>query len=100
MRWESALKRDSLLHEKYLAKQFDQLFLQPLKESLLSNALTETYFIVIDALDECEDVDQIETLKTPQANRRAREREDSNPSDEQARPSACRGLQRHVEQSA
>jgi hypothetical protein len=57
-----ALKKDSLLHERHMTKQFDELLLQPMQNGLAGNALPKNCFIVVDALDECEDVSQVETL--------------------------------------
>ncbi|KAI7081408.1 WD40 repeat-like protein [Hortaea werneckii] len=58
----AALEEDPKLCEKYMAKQFEKLLLRPLQDGLAGNALRMDYFLVIDALDECEDVGQIETL--------------------------------------
>lgn len=59
-----ALEKDSLLCERHMPKQFDELLLQPMKNGLACNALPKECFIVVDALDECEDVSQIEVLLT------------------------------------
>ncbi|KAM0703990.1 hypothetical protein Q7P35_008996 [Cladosporium inversicolor] len=58
----AALEDDSLLCEKHMTKQFEKLLLQPMQCGLSRNAFTKDCFLVIDALDECEDMDQIETL--------------------------------------
>jgi hypothetical protein len=58
----AALEEDSLLCERHMTKQFDKLLLQPLQNSVPGNALPKDCFIVVDALDECEDVEQIEAL--------------------------------------
>jgi len=58
----AALEDDSLLCEKHMTKQFDRLLLQPMLKGLPSNTLTEDCFLIVDALDECEDVEQVETL--------------------------------------
>ncbi|KAK5129249.1 hypothetical protein LTR08_003714 [Meristemomyces frigidus] len=49
----AALEKESLLCEKYIAKQFNELLLHPLS-GLQGHTLSDDIFIVIDALDECE----------------------------------------------
>jgi hypothetical protein len=58
----AALEEDSLLCEKHMTKQFDKLLLQPLQSNLASHPLLRDCFLVVDALDECEDTEQVETL--------------------------------------
>jgi hypothetical protein len=58
----AALEEDSLLCEKHMTKQFDKLLLQPLQSNLTIQPLLGDCFLVIDALDECEDTEQVETL--------------------------------------
>jgi hypothetical protein len=58
----AALEKDSLLCERHMTKQFDELLLQPIQNSLTGGALPADCFVVIDALDECEDAEQIEVL--------------------------------------
>ena len=58
----AALEEDPLLCEKHMTKQFEKLLLRPLQDGLAGNAFLKDYFLVIDALDECEDVHQIGTL--------------------------------------
>lgn len=58
----AALEDDSLLCERYMTKQFDKLLFQPMQSGLSSKALPKDCFLVVDALDECEDMEQIETL--------------------------------------
>lgn len=57
-----ALEDDSLLCEKHITRQFDRLLLQPMLKSRLSNAPLRGISLVIDALDECDDSEQIETI--------------------------------------
>ncbi|KAI4841987.1 WD40 repeat-like protein [Aureobasidium sp. EXF-8845] len=45
-----------------MTKQFDKLLLQPLQSNLTIQPLLGDCFLVIDALDECEDTEQVETL--------------------------------------
>lgn len=58
----TALEEDSLLCEKHMTKQFEKLLLHPMQRGLSGNALPGDCFLVIDALDECEDVNHIEIL--------------------------------------
>ncbi|KAK4907072.1 hypothetical protein LTR49_023865 [Elasticomyces elasticus] len=58
----AALEDDSLLCERHMTKQFDKLLFQPMQSGLSSKALQKDCFLVVDALDECEDMEQIETL--------------------------------------
>ena len=58
----AALERDSLLCEKHLTKQFDELLLQPMLSGLQGNTYTEDIFIIMDALDECDSNEAIETI--------------------------------------
>ncbi|KAK5689539.1 hypothetical protein LTR17_026240 [Elasticomyces elasticus] len=58
----AALDNDSLLCERHMTKQFDKLLSQPMQSGLLSKAFPKDCFLVVDALDECEDMEQIETL--------------------------------------
>ncbi|KAK3615199.1 hypothetical protein LTR56_026748 [Elasticomyces elasticus] len=58
----AALEDDSLLCERHMTKQFDRLLFQPMQSGLSSKALPKDCFLVVDALDECEDMQQIETL--------------------------------------
>lgn len=58
----AALEDDPLLCEKHMTKQFEKLLLQPMQGGLSRNSFVKDCFLVIDALDECEDMDQIETL--------------------------------------
>ncbi|KAK5673979.1 hypothetical protein LTS10_013255 [Elasticomyces elasticus] len=58
----AALEDDSLLCERHMTKQFDRLLFQPMQSGLSSKALPKDCFLVVDALDECEDMEQIETL--------------------------------------
>ncbi|KAK3615311.1 hypothetical protein LTR56_026667 [Elasticomyces elasticus] len=45
-----------------MTKHFDKLLFQPMQSGLSSKALLKDCFLVVDALDECEDLKQIETL--------------------------------------
>jgi hypothetical protein len=58
----AALEEDSLLCERHMTKQFEKLLLQPMQSSLSGTALPQDCFLVIDALDECEDTEEIEIL--------------------------------------
>jgi hypothetical protein len=58
----SALEKDTSLCKRHIKKQFDGLLLQPFQSNLASQALLEGYFLVIDALDECEKLEQVESL--------------------------------------
>jgi hypothetical protein len=58
----AALENDSLLCERHMTKQFEKLLLQPMQSGLSGNALPQDCFLVIDALDECEDTEEIEIL--------------------------------------
>jgi len=58
----AALDEDPLLCEKHMTKQFEKLLLQPMQSGLSGNLLPQDRFLVIDALDECEDTEQIEIL--------------------------------------
>jgi hypothetical protein len=59
----AAVEDDSLLHEKYMTKQFERLLLQPMRKGLLDTTIVKKdRFLVVDALDECENVEQVETL--------------------------------------
>jgi hypothetical protein len=58
----AALDCDSLLSEKYMTKQFDELLLRPLRNNVSCNAFPKDCFLVVDALDECEKPEQMETL--------------------------------------
>jgi hypothetical protein len=58
----AALEKDSLLCERHMTKQFDKLLLQPIQSGRVGDILPKECFIVVDALDECEDVEQIEAL--------------------------------------
>jgi hypothetical protein len=58
----AALEKDSLLCERHMTKQFDKLLLQPIQSGRAGDTLPKECFIVVDALDECEDVEQIEAL--------------------------------------
>jgi hypothetical protein len=58
----AALEEDSLLCERHMTKQFERLLLQPMRGGLSGNALPSDCFLVIDALDECEDMEQTKTL--------------------------------------
>jgi hypothetical protein len=58
----AALEKDSLLCERHMTKQFDKLLLQPMQNGRAGDALPKDCFIAIDALDQCEDIEQIEAL--------------------------------------
>jgi len=58
----AALEEDSLLCERHMTKQFEKLLLQPMQSGLTGTALPQDCFLVIDALDECEDTQDIEIL--------------------------------------
>jgi len=58
----AALKEDSLLCERHMTKQFEKLLLQPMQSGLSGTTLPQDCFLVIDALDECEDTEEIEIL--------------------------------------
>jgi hypothetical protein len=58
----AALEEDSLLCEKHMTKQFGELLLQPFQSNLSSQTLPADCFLIVDALDECEDMEQAKTL--------------------------------------
>lgn len=58
----AALEADSLLCERHMTKQFEKMLLQPLQSLSLRETLLKDCFLVVDALDECEDANEIETL--------------------------------------
>lgn len=58
----AALRSDSGLGESHITKQFDMMLLQPLRSPSLRDTLSKDCFLIVDALDECDDVNEIETL--------------------------------------
>ncbi|KAK1813872.1 hypothetical protein LTR12_011704, partial [Friedmanniomyces endolithicus] len=58
----SALDEDSLLCDKHLQPQFEKLLLQPLQQASRPSIRTASVVIVIDALDECENDQNIMTI--------------------------------------
>jgi hypothetical protein len=58
----SALEKDPSLCKRHIKKQFDRLLLRPFQSNLAGQPLLEGYFLVIDALDECEKLEQVESL--------------------------------------
>ncbi|KAK1062123.1 hypothetical protein LTR74_010556 [Friedmanniomyces endolithicus] len=58
----SALDEDSLLCDKHLQPQFEKLLLQPLQQASHPSVRTASVVLVIDALDECEDGQNIMTI--------------------------------------
>jgi hypothetical protein len=58
----AALEKDSLLCERHMKTQFNKLLLQPFQSNFSSQTLLEDCFLVVDALDECEDKEQARTL--------------------------------------
>lgn len=58
----AALDKDSLLCDKHLKQQFDKLLLQPLQQFSQNTAKLTVVILVIDALDECENSDNIKTI--------------------------------------
>jgi len=57
-----ALESDSLLCEKHLTVQFNELLLQPIQQALQGSGVPDQIFIVMDALDECENPAAIEAI--------------------------------------
>jgi hypothetical protein len=58
----SALEKDPSLCERHMKKQFDRLLLQPFQSNLAGQSLLEGFILVIDALDECEKLEQVQSL--------------------------------------
>ena len=57
---QKAIEDDPLISEKVLREQFERLLLQPLLG--INQATTPTMVIVIDALDECERVEDVQAI--------------------------------------
>ncbi|KAI7202606.1 hypothetical protein KC316_g1743 [Hortaea werneckii] len=57
-----ALESDRSLCGKHLAVQFNDLLLRPMQEGLHRSHVPDQIFIVMDALDECEDTSAIEAI--------------------------------------
>jgi energy-coupling factor transporter ATP-binding protein EcfA2 len=58
----AALEKDSSLCGSHLRKQFDELLLNPMLSGLQNNILKNDVFLVMDALDECEDSEAVTTI--------------------------------------
>ena len=58
----AALDNDSLLCEKHLRIQFDKLLLQPLQSAPQASTLSTGVILVIDALDECDNGENIKMI--------------------------------------
>ena len=58
----ASLDKDSLLCDKYLTLQFEQLLLQPLQSVAPANLLSAGVVLVIDALDECSDSGNVKAI--------------------------------------
>jgi len=60
----ASLDQDSLLSDKYLSAQFDSLLLQPLRTAFPrgSHSQSVSVVLVIDALDECDEGDDVKTV--------------------------------------
>lgn len=58
----AALENNSLLCEAQTSTQYKKLFEQPFQRLSQHSAILEDCFLVIDALDECDDLDQAKTV--------------------------------------
>jgi hypothetical protein len=58
----AALDQDSLLCDRYLSYQFEQLLLRPLQDTFPSSSQPASVVLVIDALDECDENGNIQTI--------------------------------------
>ncbi|KAF2716054.1 hypothetical protein K431DRAFT_236238, partial [Polychaeton citri CBS 116435] len=58
----AALRKDSLLREGYLVKQFEGLLLRPMQEAFQGNPPVKDIVLVIDALDECENEEEVSII--------------------------------------
>lgn len=58
----ASLEQDSLLCDRYLSAQFEQLLLRPLQNAAPGSLLPASVVLVIDALDECDDSSNIKTV--------------------------------------
>jgi hypothetical protein len=58
----ASLDQDSLLCDKYLSTQFEHLLLRPLRNAFPSGSQAASIVLVIDALDECDGSDSIQTV--------------------------------------
>lgn len=58
----ASLEQDSLLCDRYLKTQFDQLLLHPVRNIPRGSSLSASVVLVIDALDECDNSEDIKTI--------------------------------------
>ena len=58
----ASLERDSLLCDRYVGAQFEPLLLQPFQNAPLGSLMSASVVLVIDALDECDDRENIKTI--------------------------------------